>query len=61
MSNNLFFSPEVILNDNKLSGPIPRVITRIQKLKQLYLHRNRFSGSIPKELRLLNKLSKWNN
>ncbi|KAL4588879.1 hypothetical protein LXL04_001777 [Taraxacum kok-saghyz] len=41
---------DLSLMGNRLSGPFPRVLTRITTLVNLSIEGNRFSGSIPQEI-----------
>ncbi|KAI3465878.1 hypothetical protein Pfo_022541 [Paulownia fortunei] len=50
---------DVSFMGNRLSGPFPKVITRITTLVNLSLEGNQFSGPIPSEIGLLANLQKF--
>ncbi|KAJ9563608.1 hypothetical protein OSB04_008768 [Centaurea solstitialis] len=49
---------DLSLMGNRLSGPFPRVLTRITTLVNLSMEGNRFSGSIPQEIGNMKSLQK---
>ncbi|KAL7605895.1 probable LRR receptor-like serine/threonine-protein kinase At1g07650 isoform X1 [Lactuca sativa] len=49
---------DLSLMGNRLSGPFPRVLTRITTLVNLSMEGNRFSGSIPQEIVNMKNLQK---
>ena len=42
---------ELWLNNNQLSGSIPKELGQLASLRRLWLNNNQLSGSIPEELR----------
>ena len=45
------------LNNNQLTGEIPKEIGKLMNLKELYLDNNQLTGEIPKEIGKLMNLN----